>query len=81
MYKLSYYRFGEMKMDESKLHLDYVAGCKLNAVAAGLPAGFDRVRNVEIGSKNIELEHVEEAFTSKNWMVHIYKVKRPENRW
>merc|ERR1712166_544402 len=63
MYKLCYYRFGEMKMDES------------------LPAGFDRVRNVEIGSKNIELEHVEEAFTSKNWMVRIYQVKRPENRW
>eukprot|EP00126_Sphaerothecum_destruens_P015618 Sdes_comp9647_c0_seq1m1141 len=42
--------------------------------------GFDRVRNVEIGKKNIKLTHLEEAFTSEHWMVRIYKVKDPPNR-
>lgn len=47
----------------------------------GAPAGFDRVRRAEIGNKHFELEHLQEAFTSKNWLVRIYKVKPPENRW
>lgn len=44
------------------------------------PPGFDRVRQYEIGEKNIELQHVEEAFTSEHWIVRIYKVKKPSNR-
>lgn len=62
MYKLSYYRFGE-------LQLDYRA-----------PAGYDRTRNMEIGNKNIKLEHLEEAYTTEHWLVRIYKVKEPANR-
>ena len=46
----------------------------------GRPTGFDRVRGVEIGNKNFELEHLDEAFTSEHWIVRIYKVKQPENR-
>lgn len=46
----------------------------------GRPAGFDRVRNVEVGVKNIQLEHLDEAFTSENWIVRIYKVRKPANR-
>ncbi|KAK3702900.1 hypothetical protein QZH41_014170 [Actinostola sp. cb2023] len=44
------------------------------------PSGFDRTRNVEIGNKNVKLEHIEEAFTSEHWLVRIYKVKDLANR-
>ncbi|EMS15030.1 dolichyl-diphosphooligosaccharide--protein glycosyltransferase subunit STT3A, putative [Entamoeba histolytica HM-3:IMSS] len=62
MYKLCYYRFGELMTDRNK------------------PTGFDRVRNKEIGYKDIELDHLEEVFTSVHWMVRIYKVKKDNNR-
>jgi hypothetical protein len=35
---------------------------------------------VEIGNKDIKLEYLEEAFTTSNWIVRIYKVKPPKNR-
>lgn len=35
----------------------------------GRPAGYDMVRGAEIGNKNVELTHIEEAFTSEHWMV------------
>jgi hypothetical protein len=41
---------------------------------------YDRVRGVEIGNKDIKLEYLEEAFTTSNWIVRIYKVKPPKNR-
>ncbi|KAK1322218.1 Dolichyl-diphosphooligosaccharide--protein glycosyltransferase subunit STT3B [Acorus calamus] len=63
MYKLSYYRFGELTTEY------------------GQPPGYDRARGVEIGNKNVKLEHLEEAFTTSNWIVRIYKVKPPSNRW
>ncbi|QHO42629.1 Dolichyl-diphosphooligosaccharide--protein glycosyltransferase subunit STT3B [Arachis hypogaea] len=63
MYKLSYYRFGELTTEYGK------------------PPGFDRARGVEIGNKDIKLEYLEEAFTTQNWIVRIYKVKPPKNRW
>jgi len=47
---------------------------------AGKPPGYDRVRNVEIGNKDFDLEHIEEVYTSQHWLVRIYKVKDPENR-
>lgn len=62
MYKLSYYRFGELLIDPRA------------------PPGYDRTRNVEIGNKNIKLEHLEEAYTTEHWLVRIYKVKKPANR-
>ena len=62
MYKMCYYRFGEMQLDFRS------------------PSGFDRTRNVEIGNKNFKLEHLEEAFTSKHWLVRIYRVKDYANR-
>jgi len=43
-------------------------------------AGFDRVRNVEIGNKNIRLEHLREVYTSEHWLVRIYEVLQPHNR-
>merc|ERR1711970_1432506 len=61
MYKLSYYKFGDMRT-----HHQY--------------SGFDRVRNVEIGHKNIKLKHMEEAYTTEPWIVRIYRVKKPVNK-
>lgn len=34
-----------------------------------------RVRNEEIGDKNVKLRHLDEAFTSEHWIVRIFKVK------
>lgn len=62
MYKLSYYRFGELQLDFRS------------------PPGFDRTRGVEIGNKDFELTHVEEAYTTEHWLVRIYRVKDLENR-
>lgn len=45
------------------------------------PSGFDRTRNVEIGNKNIKLHYLEEAYTTEHWLVRIYKVKHPSNRF
>lgn len=42
---------------------------------------YDRARGVEIGNKDVKLEYLEEAFTTSNWIVRIYKVKPPNNRW
>ncbi|XP_055333682.1 dolichyl-diphosphooligosaccharide--protein glycosyltransferase subunit STT3B-like [Paramacrobiotus metropolitanus] len=61
MYKLSYYRFGEIQLGHRQ------------------PFGYDRARGVEIGNKDIKLEHLEEAFTSEHWLVRIYKVKKEKN--
>ena len=38
------------------------------------PAGWDRVRHAEIGRKDVTLEGLEEAFTSKHWIVRVYRV-------
>lgn len=60
MYKLSYYRFGDL--------------------FNGKPAN-DRVRHQALSpeyAKNIQLNALEEVFTSENWMVRIYKLK-PED--
>ncbi|KAK6019812.1 oligosaccharyl transferase STT3 subunit [Ostertagia ostertagi] len=61
MYKMSYYRFADVRMGYNQ-------------------EGFDRTRGYVIGKKDITLEYIEEAFTSENWLVRIYKVKHPENR-
>lgn len=61
MYKMSYYRFGEVRASWNS------------------PGGFDRARNVEIGHKDISFTHMEEAFTSANWLVRIYRVLDPAN--
>ncbi len=41
----------------------------------GRREGHDSVRKSSIGSKDINLDVFEEAFTSENWIVRIYKVK------
>lgn len=62
MYKMSYYRFGEVMLER------------------GRPAGFDRVRHREIGVKDIKLKYLEEAYTTVNWLVRLYRVLPPSNR-
>ncbi|PHJ20024.1 oligosaccharyl transferase stt3 protein [Cystoisospora suis] len=42
--------------------------------------GFDFARNTEIGQKEIVLKYFEEAYTTENWLVRVYKVKKPEAR-
>jgi dolichyl-diphosphooligosaccharide--protein glycosyltransferase len=45
------------------------------------PAGQaqDRVRGSKLPAVGPELSTVEEAFTSENWIIRIYKVKKPDN--
>lgn len=49
-------------------------------VDARHPQGYDRTREAVIGDKNVKLKHIEEAYTTSNWLVRIYKVKKPKNR-
>ena len=46
----------------------------------GVPGrpGMDRVRQSPGPSKSPELEYLDEAFTSENWIVRIYAVKKPD---
>ena len=37
---------------------------------------WDRARGVEIGNKDVELHHLEEAYTSSNWIVTRLSRKR-----
>uniref|UniRef100_A0A0G4FBQ2 dolichyl-diphosphooligosaccharide--protein glycotransferase n=1 Tax=Chromera velia CCMP2878 TaxID=1169474 RepID=A0A0G4FBQ2_9ALVE len=48
--------------------------------AGEMTRGFDYTRNEEIGIKDIKFKHLEEAYTTTNWIVRIYKVKKPSNR-
>ena len=45
------------------------------------PAGQaqDRVRGVRLPAQGPELSTLEEAFTSENWIIRIYKVKDLDN--
>uniref|UniRef100_A0A914DS88 Dolichyl-diphosphooligosaccharide--protein glycotransferase n=1 Tax=Acrobeloides nanus TaxID=290746 RepID=A0A914DS88_9BILA len=44
------------------------------------PGGFDRTRGYVIGRKDVTLEYLEEAYTTENWLVRIYKVAHDVNR-
>ncbi|ODQ79160.1 glycosyltransferase family 66 protein [Babjeviella inositovora NRRL Y-12698] len=45
----------------------------------GMQAATDRVRNQVIPKKDIELDSLEEVFTSENWIVRVYQVKKGDN--
>lgn len=83
MYKLCYYRFGDITTAQGVHHpvvpswRPCVALMGCCDFGAGRPSGWDNVRNYEIGKKDINLEYVDEAFTSEHWIVRIYKVGRP----
>jgi len=42
--------------------------------------GMDRSRNHKIGRTDVLLKHLEEAYTTENWLVRVYRVKKPANR-
>ncbi|KAI0985369.1 hypothetical protein GJ496_010107 [Pomphorhynchus laevis] len=44
-----------------------------------IPSGYDRVRNEAVGVKNISFDMIEEVFTSENWIVRIFKLKKDSN--
>mmetsp|Transcript_34527 Transcript_34527/g.31225 ORF Transcript_34527/g.31225 Transcript_34527/m.31225 type:complete len:449 (-) Transcript_34527:73-1419(-) len=46
----------------------------------GRGGGYDSLRQSEIGNKGFKLRRFEEAFTSENWIVRIYRRKPRENR-
>ena len=48
--------------------------------AGELTRGNDLVRNQRIGVPDVNPKYFEEAFTSENWIVRIYRVKKPNNR-
>ena len=41
-----------------------------------LPSGFDIDRSIEVPHLNFKITNFEEAFTSKHWIVRIYRVKK-----
>ncbi|KAJ9468157.1 Dolichyl-diphosphooligosaccharide--protein glycosyltransferase subunit STT3 [Diplonema papillatum] len=68
MYKMCYFRFDEMATQ--------AAGSNSSATELG----YDRVRRVVVGGKNISLTRIEEAFTSEHWMVRLYRVLKEPPR-
>lgn len=50
-----------------------------NALFPGGQQPMDRVRGVRLPSEGPVLNTVEEAFTSENWIIRIYKVKDLDN--
>jgi dolichyl-diphosphooligosaccharide---protein glycosyltransferase len=55
---------------------------RFDEVVQGGQAGLDRVRQLSMAGEaaKIKLRYFEEAFTSENWIVRIYRVKKPDNR-
>ncbi len=39
----------------------------------------DRVRGVRLPAEGPQLTTLDEAFTSENWIIRIYRVKEPDN--
>lgn len=78
MYKLCYYRFGEVGAEYGIYKLFCCKPLYLTIIL-GRAGGFDRVRNAEIGNKKVELKYFEEAYTTQHWLVRVYKLKKPSN--
>ncbi|TPP60398.1 Dolichyl-diphosphooligosaccharide--protein glycosyltransferase subunit STT3B [Fasciola gigantica] len=83
-----YTPYGEMRVDKSATpsmqnclmyKLSYYRFWELQTDRSK-PFGFDRVRGQVIGNRGYSLTGLEEAFTSENWLVRIYRVKPPANR-
>ncbi|KAF5394859.1 Oligosaccharyl transferase stt3 protein [Paragonimus heterotremus] len=64
IYKLSYFRYHEVNLGPH------------------IPTGFDNTRSEQIGHKYTKdsLEHFEEAYTSQNWLLRLYRVLTPNNQ-
>ena len=63
----------------SECHVLYVSMWQ-KKIGLWIVGRYDRARGVEIGNKDIKLEHLEEDYTTSNWIARIYRVKPPTNR-
>jgi dolichyl-diphosphooligosaccharide--protein glycosyltransferase len=73
------YRVDDQATDTMKNSLMYkMSYYKYNSL---FPAGQaqDRVRQAKLPAEGPELSTLEEAFTSENWIIRIYKVKDLDN--
>ncbi|KAG0224026.1 oligosaccharyl transferase stt3 subunit [Actinomortierella wolfii] len=75
---------GEYKVDENatptmKNSLMYKMSYYRFPELFGGKGGYDRVRGALLPAQGPELNVLEEAFTSENWLVRIYKVKDLDN--
>ena len=90
MYKMSYYRFGDLRVGYNQPGTNIFLNSLIGQNSLG---GFDRTRGYVIGRKDVTLEYLEgyfdsnileivnlEAYTTENWLVRIYKVKHDFNR-
>lgn len=75
------FRVGEAASDAFRNSMTYkMCFYRLNEVdSIGKGNGYDRNRDVHIKDE-IKFRHFEEAYTSHNWIVRIYRVIRPESR-
>lgn len=72
-----HYRVDDQASNVMKESLMYKTSYyRFNEVFGG--QGTDRVRGTTIQSAPIQLSTVEEAFTSENWIVRLYKVKKQD---
>lgn len=71
---------GEFRMDEegSPAMLESVVYKTSFYRFSEVEGGMDRVRKQQI-TRKVQLEHLEEVYTSEHWLVRIYKVKPPNN--
>ncbi|TIA79473.1 hypothetical protein E3P98_03273 [Wallemia ichthyophaga] len=74
---------GEFRMDEGaapamKNSVLYKMVYHRFAELFGSRPAVDRVRQIQLPKKGPQLESLEEAFTSENWLVRIYQVKQPD---
>jgi hypothetical protein len=83
MYHACYYRFGEVTTSYGRpAGYDLARNVRPPHSRNQRDAGDHALTaplQVEIGNKDIKLEVLEEAFTSQNWIVRIYKVKQLPN--
>ena len=62
-------------LDSLLYTLSYHRFGQLHASATRV-GGFDRVRREEIGRKEVALSYFQEVYTTTNWLVRVYKVRR-----
>jgi dolichyl-diphosphooligosaccharide--protein glycosyltransferase len=72
-------QMGAALRDSAMYRLSYYRFADVGPMMGG-PRGYDRVRQATIGLMDFPLTHFEEAFTSEQWMVRVYKLKDAPNR-
>ncbi len=76
MYKLCYYRFGEVASHGVRgSGYDRARGYEGTALPS-INHRFNQMKPIAfaVGNKMVDLTYLEEAFTSEHWIVRIYRV-------